>query len=217
MAELVKNLTTAAPVAVFAVQDGIGAEALAVARRLGLAVPDQVAVIGVDDVDLICTALPVPLASVDTDQEGLGVAAAQRLDAILTGRPDDGQLIRHAPRRVIARPSAEALGVSHPGLRCAIALAQADPTHTVHALALAAGLSAQGLDLVCQRELGQAPGAILRQLRLRRAGDLLASGSTLGEAATHAGLASASGLCALVRRDLGLTPGQWRQQLRQPR
>lgn len=213
-AELARALPAAAPVALFAVQDGLGAEALAQAARAGLAVPGQVAVLGVDDVDLICEALPVPLASVDTDQEGLGTAAAERLAGLLAGRPDDGALVRHPPRRVVERRSAEALAATHPGLRAALALAHAEPACGVRALARAAGLSAQGLDLVCRRELGRGPGALLRELRLRLAGDHLAGGAGLAVAARRAGLASASGLCALVRRARGETPAAWRRRLR---
>jgi LacI family transcriptional regulator len=211
--EVPRYLASAAPVAVFAVQDTLGAQVQAVARRLGLSVPAQVAILGVDDMDLICQALPVPLASVDTDQEGLGVAAAERLARILAGQPDNAGLIRHPPRGVVARASAEAFGTDHPGLRAALDLAHLDPACGIRALAAAAGLSPQGLDLVCQRELGLTPGILLRRLRLRRAGDHLAQGRSLDQAAAAAGMASASGLCAVVRRELGLTPAQWRRTL----
>lgn len=196
--------------AVFATQDTHGALALATVHDLGLRVPEDVAIVGVDNSDLICEALPVPLASVDTDQEGLGAAAAERLARLLAGRPDDGALVRHAPRGVVARASAEAWGTDHAGVRAALALARADPACGVRALAAAAGLSPQGLDLAFRRDLGLTPGTLLRRQRLRAAEDALASGATLEEAAARAGLATASGLCALMRRERGVTPAQWR-------
>ncbi len=199
-ADLARELPRAAPVAVFAVQDSLGAHAIAAARRAGLAVPSNVAVLGVDDVDLICEALPVPLASVDTDQEGLGTAAAERLARMLAGHADDGALIRHAPRAVVARASAEALGCDHPGLRRAIALARTRPNCGVRELANCAGLSPQGLDLVFRRELGLGPGALLRRLRVETAQRSLDSGATLAQAAQAAGMSSASALCALLGR-----------------
>jgi len=210
VADLPRLLLPAAPIAVFAVQDALGAQAIAAARRAGLAVPTQVAVLGVDDVDLVCQALPVPLASVDTDQEGLGVAAGERLARMLDGKPDDGALIRHAPRTVVVRASAEALGTDHPGLRRALELAHAQPACGVRALAAAADLSAQGLDQVCRRELDENPGTLLRRLRLETAKRHLDDGASVREAAEAAGFASASSLCALVRRETGLTPLRWR-------
>ena len=197
-------------VAIFAAQDVLGAQAQAVARDLGLRVPEDIAILGVDNNDLVCEALPVPLASVDTDQEGLGVAAAERLARLLAGHHDEGALVRHPPRGVVARASAEAFGTDHPGLQAALALARQNPACGVRALALAAGLSPQGLDLAFHRDLGLAPGTFLRRQRLRVAEDALAAGASLEDAAARAGLATASGLCALMRRERGVTPAQWR-------
>jgi len=196
--------------AVFGVQDVLAANALAIVQDLGLHVPDDVALVGVDNSDLVCEALPVALASVDTDQEGLGVAVAERLARILAGQADAGDLRRHPPLGVVVRSSAEALGTGHPGLRAAMAVARRDPACGVRALAQAAGLSPQGLDLAFRRDLGLAPGTWLRRQRLRVAEDALAAGATLDEAAARAGLATASGLCALMRRERGVTPAQWR-------
>jgi LacI family transcriptional regulator len=205
-----RQLRAVAPCAVFAVQDGLGADGIAAAQRAGLAVPEQFAVIGVDDVDLICEALPVPLASVDTDQEGLGVAAAERLARLLAGEADDGVCHRHPPRHVVVRASADVLGTEHAGLRAALALVQRDPACGVRAMAAAAGLSAQGLDKACRREFGLSPGVLLRQARLQRAERALASGATVAEAAQQAGIGSASTLCATLRRTRGVTPATWR-------
>jgi len=202
------------PLAVFAAQDGLGSEAILAALEAGLRVPDDVAVLGVDDVDLVCAALAVPLASVDSDQEGLGHAAALRLAGLIAGRADPGDLRRWPPRGVVARRSAEALGTAHPGLRAAIALARRDPACGVPALARAAGLSPQGLDKACRRDLQQNPGALLRRLRLDRIRDGLLADESLAVIARTAGLASATALCGVVRRATGLSPGQWRARLR---
>lgn len=209
-AQLDEQLRAAAPLALFAVQDALGAEAIARGLAAGLRVPEDLAVVGVDDVDLICASLPVPLSSVDSDQEGLGRAAAERLAAILAGQIDDGTLRRHPPRGVVARRSSEALGCSHLGLRAALELARAEPACGVRTLARAAGLSPQGLDLVCRRELGQPPGLLLRRMRLEAAGLLLDEGRSIRATAAALGLASASSLCALIRRETGLSPRVWR-------
>lgn len=197
------------PLAVFAVQDALGALAIRAAERAGLAVPGDVAVLGCDDQELICAALPVALASVDSDQEGLGRAAAERLALMLAGRADDGALRRHPPRAVTVRASAEALGAAHPGLRRALELARRDPACGVRALAAAAGLSPQGLDKACRRELGAAPGILLRRLRLQAAQRALAGGAAPGEAARAAGLAGPGALCGLFRRSLRRSPLAW--------
>ncbi len=204
------------PLAVFAVQDSLGAEAILAALEAGLRVPEDIAILGVDDVDLVCEALAVPLASVDSDQEGLGTAAAERLALLLAGRRDDGALRRWPPRRVVVRRSAESFGTGHPGLSAALALARTQPSCGVRALAEAAGLSPQGLDKACRRELGSGPGELLRRLRLDAIRQSLAGGESLAQAAAAAGMPASTGVCALVRRELGTTPAAWRRRLRHP-
>lgn len=198
--DLRRHLPQAAPLAVFAVQDALGAEAIATTLDAGLRVPDEVAVLGVDDCDLICESLTVPLASVDTDQEGLGEAVAQRLALMLAGAADTGDLRRHPPRGVVSRASAEAFGTDHPGLRAALALARREPACGVRALARAAHLSPQCLDRICRRDLGLNPGTLLRRLRIAEGLRLQAEGWALRRIADHLGVASTSGLCALLRR-----------------
>ena len=202
------------PVGVFAAQDLLAIDILAAAEAAGLAVPGRIAVLGVDDVELLCTTQAIPLASIDTDQEGLGAAAAERLAGLLAGSRDDGALRRWSPRQVVVRASAEALGSADPALRRALALARKDPACGVRALATAAGLSAQALDRRMRSELGLNPGILLRRLRLERARAALTAGATLAIAAQAAGIADARGLCAATRRAFNATPGQIRSAAR---
>lgn len=203
------------PLAVFAVQDSIGALAIRAASAVGLVVPTDIAVLGCDDQELICNALPIALASVDSDQEGLGHAAAERLARLMAGQPDNGALQRHPPRTVTVRASAESLGAVHPGLRSALELIRRNPACGVRALAAAAELSPQGLDKVCRRELGESPGFVLRRARLEAAQRALAGGGTLAIAARAAGLTGAGSLCGLFRRAIRQSPGAWIRSRRQ--
>ena len=196
------------PVGVFAVQDGMAADAMLAAREAGLRVPDEVAILGVDDVELVCTTMPVPLSSIDTDQEGLGRAAALQLVA---EAPRD---LRWRPRGVSERASTAIIGSTSPLILDLLERVRRAPGLGVAELARALGITTQALDRACQHALGQPPGIILRRERLRRAGDALAGGASLAAAAQVAGLPAASGLCSLVRRELGVTPAAWRRQLR---
>jgi AraC-like DNA-binding protein len=202
------------PLGLFCAQDVLAVEALAGCEEAGLAVPGRVAILGVDDVDLLCTTQAVPLASIDTDQEGLGAAAAMRLAGLLAGHSDAGAAQRWPPRGVVVRASAEALGCDDVAVCQAVAAARRDPAMGVRALAAAAGLSPQALDRRCSAALGMNPGGLLRRMRLERVEAALAGGASLAAAARAAGIADARGLCALVRQRQGLTPAAWRAELR---
>src|SRR5262245_20105174 len=78
LAEWVRSLPK--PVGILACYDIRGREVLAACRRVGVAVPDEVAVIGVDDDELLCELCDPPLSSVRPNTRHTGWVAAQLLD-----------------------------------------------------------------------------------------------------------------------------------------
>lgn len=75
------------PAAVFAANDDIGAKALAVCAEAGLAVPNDLSVLGVDNEQLTCLHTEPPLASIQPDFEQAGYMAASALAALLARKP----------------------------------------------------------------------------------------------------------------------------------
>lgn len=68
------------PCGIFAANDEMGSHVLRAANELGIAVPDALSVLGVDNDDLICDYCTPPLASVSVPFEHAGWLAAQLLD-----------------------------------------------------------------------------------------------------------------------------------------
>ena len=81
------------PTAIVADDDILAAGAVLAARELGLRVPDDVSVVGFDDLQLARLITP-PLTTVAVDAEALGAAAFEALHVVLTGGTP-------APERVI--------------------------------------------------------------------------------------------------------------------
>ena len=101
------------PLAVFCCDDVRAAEVLRLARRRCLRVPDDVAVLGVDDDPSYCMFSSPRLSSVDPDAHGIGVAAAETLAAMLAAPQAPPPAVRHIPPPgVVARAST----LAHPGL-----------------------------------------------------------------------------------------------------
>lgn len=73
------------PVGVFAAYDDRAAQVLEACHEAGLAVPDEVAVIGVDNDETLCTNTTPPLSSVQPDHEAMGRLAVERLAALMGG------------------------------------------------------------------------------------------------------------------------------------
>ena len=90
------------PIAIMTANDGLAVRVLATLREAGLAVPDDVALIGVDNDDLQCELADPTLSSVDPNARGVGYAAAEMLDRLMDGEappaPADQAPARQPPR-----------------------------------------------------------------------------------------------------------------------
>jgi LacI family transcriptional regulator len=91
------------PTAVFAASDLMAAGALGATARAGLRVPQDVAVVGFDDILLAGLTQP-PLTTLRQDKLGLGAAAAEALVALIEG-DGDAQAVVTLPVELVVRSS----------------------------------------------------------------------------------------------------------------
>ena len=103
------------PVGVFTANDQLGQRLLSAARRAGIHVPEELAVVGVDDDRATCEVCDPPLSSVQTDSEQQGYKAAELLDQLMAGEapPPDPVLIQ--PPGVHTRQSSNILAIDDQG------------------------------------------------------------------------------------------------------
>ena len=93
------------PCGIFAANDEMGAHVLRAANELGVAVPDALSVIGIDNDELICENCTPPLASVSIDFEHSGWLAAKLLEKRMRRPSAKPQLETFGNSRVVVRPS----------------------------------------------------------------------------------------------------------------
>jgi len=185
-----------------------------IASTAGLAVPDELAIVGVDDDDLLCELTNPPLTSVRADGVGVGMAAAQAIDHMLAG--GNAEVPRRLPPLgLTVRASTEGRPISDPVVRTAVAWLRLHATEnaSLTACAKTAGVSIRTLQARFAVALDHGPAEELLLLRLERAARLLAETDLpLKAVAQRTGFASAAYLCTAFSRQRGLTPGTWRKQ-----
>src|ERR1700757_1170400 len=108
------------PLGVFCYNDCVAADIVDACIEAEIQIPDQVAVLGVDNDPVICDCVQVPLSSVRHDLEGMAYEAAALLDRLIDGEtpPDIPQRI--APKGVVTRRSTELLAVEDPTVSVAL-------------------------------------------------------------------------------------------------
>jgi LacI family transcriptional regulator, galactose operon repressor len=97
------------PVGLMACNDACGREVLQACATAGLRVPDEVAVIGVDNDEMMCELSTPPLSSVALDVETAGYNAAHLLDELMNGRRAGGQIVWVLPTHVAVRRSSDVI------------------------------------------------------------------------------------------------------------
>ena len=205
------------PVGVLAPNDMWAYQLLEVCRQEGLRVPDDLAVVGVDNDDLLCGLARPPLTSVATPTERVGYEAAALLDRLMAGPgPADGPPPL-APLGVVARQSTDVLMVDDPAVAAAVRFIRerACTPIGVGDLLRAVQLPRRTLERRFRAALGRGPGEEIRHTRVERACYLLAaSGSPMAEVARAAGFTDAKHFCVAFRHQTGQSPGSYRRKFR---
>ena len=93
------------PCGVFTSDDRVGEAVLVACESTGIAVPDEVAVVGVDNAESICENTRPTLSSVEKDLYGAGRAAARTLADLMARRPVPALPLRFGVSRCVRRAS----------------------------------------------------------------------------------------------------------------
>ena len=93
-----------------------GQQLLEACLRLHLQVPEQIAVIGADNDELICNISQPPLSSVMINDEQRGYEAARMLDILMSGGTPPQNPVYVEPAGVISRASTDILAIDDPPL-----------------------------------------------------------------------------------------------------
>lgn len=164
------------PVAVFAANGTLAVEVQELCDEANLAVPGDVAIVGVEDYLLSVGGTNRMISGVDTNLEEQGYQGAALLDRLMLGSKPPQEPLRIAPARVITRKSSDILAVNHQGVSRAlhyIAEHFAGSISVDH-VARAAGMSRRGLHQAFCEHVGCTPGDKIRNVRLDCARHLLA-------------------------------------------
>lgn len=178
------------PIALFVLDDLLAIDAVQACLEAGLRVPEDVAVLGVANMELACECSPVALSSIDENLTEIAYRAAALLDRLMEGgrAPEAPEVV--PVRGLVVRKSTDAFAITDPALIKAAEF-MAHHLHRsigIEEVARHAGISLRALHYVFQRELNRSPGQHLLRLRLDKARHLVETGTQkMGEIALACG------------------------------
>jgi len=220
-----------APTALFACNDTAGLRAAELARRLGIAVPESLAILGVDNEDILCELSSPPLSSIMLDCAEIGYRAAQTLESVLDGDgaagpgPEAASIGRAAaggrarmfiePREVAERESTMIYACPDPLVSRAATFirARAHEGIDVGDVLEVVSASRRALETRFRAAMGRSLHEEIVRTRLVKARRLLRETTlTLEEVAAQSGFGAVQRFHAAFREAEASSPGQWRRE-----
>jgi LacI family transcriptional regulator len=208
------------PIGVMACNDIRGQQVLNACREVGVHVPDEVAVIGVDNDELLCELSDPPLSSVVQDTEKIGFEAAALLERLMAGRPAPKTPIVVEPLGVIARRSTDVLAIEDWEIAEAVRFMRDHACEgiTVWDVLAQVPMSRTLFERRVAEVLGRTPKAELLRLQLDKVKELLRETDLpLAAVAAQAGFKHLEHLCAAFKQKTGVTLRQYRSLHHRPR
>ena len=213
------------PIGLLACDDERGREVLEACRVGGRQVPEEIAVVGVDNDELLCELADPPLSSVALNAEAGGYRAAALLDqmmrARLRGRATRTRARRLLiePLRVVTRRSTDIIAQGDPEIAAALRFLQDHAGELIGVSDVVKRLliSRRALEIRFRQAVGRTIREELERIRLERAKRLLLeTDHSIARVAEAAGFHSSSYLAQVFRKSFGQTPARYRMQGRTP-
>jgi LacI family transcriptional regulator len=202
------------PLALFVANDLWGFELLQATREIGLHVPEDVAILGVDNEELLCEIAHPPLSSIRIGAEQIGRHAVMLLERLFRQAKPRRQIPRVPPMEIVTRQSTDVLAVDDPEVAEALRHIRQHAIEglSVKELLAAIPINRRTLERRFISLLGHTPLEEIRHVRLERAKVLLQTDLPIYDVAARCGFATAEYLATTFLQATGLTPTAYRRQ-----
>ncbi|MBN1910897.1 MAG: DNA-binding transcriptional regulator [Pirellulales bacterium] len=206
------------PLGILASIDLRGGMIVDACARLGLRVPDDVAVVGIDNNEVFCEMIRVPLTSVSRSDMEVGYKAAATLARMIAGESCPTEDLLIAPDRVVTRRSTDIVAVSDAEVATAVRYVQehVDEPFGIERLVQIVGRSRRWLTEHFRECLACTPYEFICRARVERAKSLLLAEEKLPlhEIARRCGFSETRNLRTVFERLTGERPAYYRENNR---
>jgi len=203
------------PIGIMACNDARGQHVLDACAQIKARVPDEIAVLGVDNAETFCELCDPPLSSIAPNPERIGYEAAALLDRLMAGADSSAEHLLIPAREVVTRQSTDVYAVSDPLVLSAVRFIR---EHALEGISIAhvirqAHCSRSTLERRFREHLGHSPQDEMRSVVLRRIKQLLIETDwTLARISAAVSIAHVEYLSVFFKRETGESPTDFRRR-----
>jgi len=202
------------PLAVFACNDVRAQQVLNACRHNNIRVPEAVAVMGVDNDDVLCNLCDPPLTSIEPNTDLLGYEAASLLAQAMAGKRVPTPFTQIPPLRLVERASTDVIAMDDLVLVQAVRFIRNEVGSGIAVKDVLAHVNRSRTDMEqrFRRWLGTSIHDHIEHQRLERVSQLLLETDfNLDEVARRSGFTTAAHLCSLFKKNFNQTPTSFRK------
>ena len=203
------------PVGIMCCHDDRGQQVLDACQRAELGVPDEVAVIGVDNDEFLCQLSIPSLTSINIGAERIGYQAARLLDRMINGESTFDQSLSFEAAGVIVRQSTDVIACDDPEIAKSLRLIRQNACNflTVEDILRQIGISQSQFNKRFKKHVGHAPKQEIARVQMETAKHLLTNThDTIQSIAQQCGFNEAWYFISVFRKENGITPGTFRKK-----
>ncbi|QDU60385.1 Xylose operon regulatory protein [Planctomycetes bacterium Pan216] len=203
------------PVGILACNDQLGYWVLDACRRANVAVPEQAAVVGVENDETLCTMAEPPLSSVCFNAELIGYAATELLDRLMRGETAPSEPILVDPVGIVTRQSSDIVAMEDTDLAAAVRFIRENACEgiSVNEVLQKVPISRTALERKMRAVLKRSPKAEITRLQLERVKQLLVETDlSLTQIAGKSGFRYPQYMVEVFKKWFGETPGTYRSR-----
>ncbi|MEW4490185.1 DNA-binding transcriptional regulator [Thalassoglobus sp. JC818] len=203
------------PVGIFACNDVRGQQILDTCFQDDVAVPEEVAVIGVDNDEILCQLCRPPLSSVVPNAELVGYRAAETLSKLMNGEHVDEPKVFVPPLGISTRQSTDVVAIEDQTVASALRFIRENACSgiTVEDVLQIVPMSRSSLERKMRKYLNRSPQQEIRKVQVKRAQQLLTETDLpLEKIANLCGFQHPEYMHVVFRREIGQTPGAYRKR-----
>ena len=205
------------PIGLTACNDLRAHQVLNACVQWGIAVPDEVAVIGADNDEVLCELSNPPLSSVDPDAQRMGYEAAALLERLIDGEPAPKEKILIEPAGVIVRKSSDVTAIPDSAVAAALFYIREHACSgiSVDDVLQEVRLSRSTLERRFTKYVGRSPKNEILRVQLRHVKQFLTETDyPLSKVARLSGFKHVENMCHFFKAKTTETPGQYRKKHR---
>jgi LacI family transcriptional regulator len=214
LAEWLKGLPK--PISLFACNDDRARHVIEACKLANIYVPEEVAVLGVDNDEHVCELSNPPISSIAVNSERAGATAAKILDQMMTtGQPSEEEIVV-SPTHIITRQSTNILAIQDPQIAMAINFIRRNSRQLIQVndVVEATHLSRRALEKRFKTHLKRSILEEIHQTHISQIAQMLIETNlTISKIAHNAGYPSSKHLARSFRKVMGASPLEYRKKL----